>query len=59
MSSNPATSIAAHFGDLQDPRVDRTKLHPLLDILVIAICGVIRAANDWEAVAEFGRSKED
>ena len=42
---------------LEDPRLDRTKAHALLDILVIAICAIICGANDWEAVAEFGRSK--
>jgi len=58
MSSNPAANIATHFADLPDPRVDRTRAHELLDILVIAICAIICGANDWEAVAEFGRSQE-
>ena len=26
---------------------------------MIAICAVISGANDWEAVAEYGRSKEE
>jgi predicted transposase YbfD/YdcC len=47
-----------HFGSLPDPRVDRTKLHPLLDILVIAVCAVIAGAEGWEDIAEFGRLKE-
>jgi predicted transposase YbfD/YdcC len=47
-----------HFGTLPDPRVDRTKLHPLLDILVIAVCAVIAGAEGWEDIAEFGRLKE-
>ncbi len=47
-----------HFGALPDPRVDRTKLHPLLDILVIAVCAVIAGAEGWEDIAEFGRLKE-
>jgi predicted transposase YbfD/YdcC len=48
-------SIEKHFGGLSDPRVERTKEHQLLDILVIAICAIICGANDWEAVAEYGR----
>src|SRR5947209_5951134 len=47
-----------HFGALPDPRVERTKLHPLLDILVIAVCAVIAGAEGWEDIAEFGRLKE-
>ena len=43
---------------LEDPRVERTREHKLLDILVIAICAVICGANDWEAVAEYGRDNE-
>ena len=33
--------------------------HYLLDILTIAICGVICGADDWVAIEEFGRAKEE
>lgn len=33
--------VEQYFGDLVDSRVDRTKLHKLIEILVIAICAVI------------------
>lgn len=38
MENNPAGSIDQYFGDLEEPRIERTKRHKLLDILVIAIC---------------------
>ena len=57
-SKPPVVSITAHFAELKHPRLDRTKAHALADILVIAICAIICGANDWEAVAEFGRSKQ-
>lgn len=57
MESNAAVSIARYFGEIEDPRVERTKAHKLLDIIVIAICAVVCGANDWEAVAEFGSAK--
>jgi len=44
---------------LTDPRIDRTKLHKLLDIVVIAICAVIAGADNWEDIAEFGQAKVD
>jgi predicted transposase YbfD/YdcC len=59
MVTHGGANIARYFGDLQDPRIERSKEHQLLDILVIAICAVICGANDWEAVAEYGRSKEE
>lgn len=58
MEPNPAANIGQHFASLEDPRVERTRAHKLLDILVIAICAVICGANDWEAVAEYGRDNE-
>jgi predicted transposase YbfD/YdcC len=51
--------LTAHFASLEDPRVDRTKLHPLLSIVTIAICAVISGADTWDEIAEFGRAKED
>jgi predicted transposase YbfD/YdcC len=57
LRQEPAASISAHFAALRDPRLDRTKAHSLPNILVLAICAIIAGANDWEAVAEFGRSR--
>ena len=57
MTSPALASIEDHFGDLTDPRIDRTKLHQLLDILVIAICAVICGADSWEDVEDFGNAK--
>ena len=58
MDTDPATSIDKHFANLKDPRIDRTKLHQLSDILVIAICAVICGADNWEEVELFGQAKE-
>ena len=53
-----AAGIEAHFNDLEDPRIDRKKLHQLLDIMVIAICAAICGADTWEDVEVFGKAKE-
>jgi predicted transposase YbfD/YdcC len=55
----PDITIKEHFADLEDPRVDRTRLHHLLDIMIIAICAVICGADTWVAVEEFGNAKID
>ena len=52
-------SLITHLSDIEDPRVDRTKLHKLIDILVIAICAVICGADDWVEVEIFGKAKGD
>jgi predicted transposase YbfD/YdcC len=57
MNDEPAASISNHFASLEDPRVERTKLHQLLDIIVIAICAIICGADDWVEVELFGNAK--
>ena len=50
-------TIHDHFRTLQDPRVNRTKLHLLHDIITIAICAIVCNADGWEDIAEFGIAK--
>jgi predicted transposase YbfD/YdcC len=52
-------SIRKHFSKVKDPRIERTKRHKLLDILVIAICGVICGADSWVDIELFGKTKLD
>jgi len=33
MSASISAGIEQHFGEIEDPRIDRTKLHKLVDIL--------------------------
>lgn len=60
MSPEPEIgSIAKHFSRVKDPRIDRTKRHRLLDIIIIAICGVICGADSWVDIELFGKTKID
>lgn len=59
MSERISAGIEHHFGGVEDPRIDRTKLHKLVDILAIAICAVIAGADNWEDVEEFGKAREE
>jgi predicted transposase YbfD/YdcC len=52
-------ALDQHFSDLTDPRVERTKRHQLVDILVIAICAVIAGADNWEDVEAFGKAQQE
>ena len=55
----PETSIGEHFGALTDPRVERCRVHRLVEIVTIALCGVICGADDWVAIEAFGQEKEE
>ncbi len=56
---HPKLSLIEHFKDLPDPRVDRTKDHDLIDILVIAICTLLCAGESFNDMADFGHAKHD
>jgi predicted transposase YbfD/YdcC len=51
-------ALMDYFSDLPDPRVERTKLHKLDDILAITICAVICGAEGWTDIELFGQCKE-
>jgi predicted transposase YbfD/YdcC len=53
-----ATSIWEHFSVIPDPRVERTKLHTLEDILIMVTCGVLCGAETWVDIADFAKAKE-
>lgn len=58
METPGGATIATYFAELSDPRVERTRLHELLDILVIAICAVICGADSWVEMEAYGCAKE-
>lgn len=57
MSAAKKLSILDHFSELEDPRIERTKRHLLLDIVGLSICAVIAGAEGWEDIEEFGKQK--
>ena len=46
MGEAVGANLVEHFAGVEDSRMERTKRHKLLDILLIAICGVICGADD-------------
>jgi predicted transposase YbfD/YdcC len=57
MSTVPAVAVLRHFAALRDPRLERTKYHRLIDIVVIALCAGLCGCDTWVEVAAFGRAK--
>lgn len=54
---HPAPSLVEHFKDLSDPRVDRTKDHALIDVLIIAVCTLLCGGEGFNDMEDFGKAK--
>lgn len=52
-------TLLTYFDDLTDPRIPRTRLHPLSSLLGIALCAVICGAQSWIEIQEYGKAKQD
>ena len=55
--AKPSASFFDHFDSLEDPRIERCRLHPLRDLVFIAVCALIGSANDFVALEQFGRTR--
>jgi predicted transposase YbfD/YdcC len=53
MAETGSASFERHFQELPDPRVERTRKHPLINIVFMAVCGVLSGANSIAAIHEF------
>jgi predicted transposase YbfD/YdcC len=59
MSARKLGPLLTHFQALADPRLERSRLHDLLDIVAITICAVICGADSWVDVQKYGEAKQD
>ncbi|GHT18906.1 hypothetical protein AGMMS4957_02070 [Bacteroidia bacterium] len=48
----------SYFTGLTDPRVDRSKVHLMEDIIFITIAAVICGAETWNDIEDYGKAKE-
>src|SRR6266542_6710089 len=59
MSEKLKSSVEKCFEKVADPRVKGRCDHKLIDMIIIAICGVICGADSWTGIETFGKAKED
>lgn len=48
-----------HFEALEDPRIERHKKYPLVEIIVIALSAILSEAESFYDMAAFGEAKEE
>jgi len=58
MEESDLKNLVEAFGDLPDPRRERNQDHPLLSILLIALCAVISGADNWVDIEGYGKAKQ-
>jgi predicted transposase YbfD/YdcC len=56
LTSTRVASIKKYFAPLQDPRVRKRTQHRLIDIVAIALCGVIANCDTWAEIVDFGNT---
>lgn len=55
----PKTDLFTYFADLEDPRIEKNRDHPLINVLIIAILGVICGADTFTEIERFGLAKAE
>src|SRR5690348_12943285 len=58
MEEHDRRDLESIFAQVEDPRMERTKLYRLRDIIILAICGIICGAEGWVDIEEFGKARE-
>ncbi|MBI4952171.1 MAG: ISAs1 family transposase [Myxococcales bacterium] len=51
-------ALLQYFAGVPDPRIERSRLHPLASVLILSLCAVICGADSFVAIERFGRAKE-
>jgi predicted transposase YbfD/YdcC len=52
-------SIKKYFAALKDPRVRQRTRHRLIDVIAIALCGVIANCDGWTDILDFANNRVD
>jgi len=58
MEKAPLPPLMEYFRKIEDPRIDRNKDYPLIEVIVITILAVMAFAEGWEDIETYGCAKE-
>ena len=51
------TRFIRHFSMISDPRINRCKVHDLIEILFLSISAVLSGASGWEEIEDFSHTR--
>ena len=55
--SQRLVAVFTPFENLTDPRIERTRVHDLFELVVVALCGTIAGADTWADIERFGNDR--
>jgi len=55
--SQRLVAVFTPFEDLTDPRIERTRVHDLFELVVVALCGTIAGSDSWADIERFGNQR--
>ena len=58
MKKAPVPPLMEYFADIEDPRIERNKDYPLIEVIVITILAVMAFAEGWEYIETYGCAKK-
>ncbi len=59
MAISAENDVLGIFSRVPDPRIESKKTHLVVDLIMITICAVMCGADDWVAVVDYAKQKED
>lgn len=59
LSPEEGKSLIEYFSEIRDPRIDRSKLYKLEDILVMAVCALLCGCDNFVEIADFCESRTE
>ena len=57
LTTNHTDTFIENFSLLEDPRIERKKLYPLLEIVFLVVCAKICGAESFREYVRFGQAK--
>jgi predicted transposase YbfD/YdcC len=54
---NQVSSLIKSLRAVDDPRIDRSKLYPLIEILFLTTSAVLSGFEEWDEIVDFGEEK--
>ena len=52
-------SLIDHFSEVEDPRLDRTKKHNVIDIISITVMATISGMQNWIEIVDWAETNEE